>query len=108
MTLHAKVIGVHPVEAEEPVYLIEILVEGDVRKFDFDAVTQDTPNQPRSNWQSAYDERTLEESDVVARYAFFFHYLDFDKPLLSKAGPLVLPKPEELPSHLQEIVYESP
>jgi hypothetical protein len=42
------------------------------------------------------------------RVAFFFHYLDFSKPLLSPAGPLELPEPSPRPSRLQFFEYEPP
>ena len=34
----------------------------------------------------------LEESDGRIRYAFFFHYVDFKKPLLTPTGSVPLPK----------------
>ena len=108
MPTKAKIIGVHPVEANEPVHLIELLVEGDTDAFDIGEVTQEVPGQPRSNWQAPYDERVLEESDGKIRYAFFFHYLDFKKPLITPAGSLSVPKPTKQPAHLKEIEYESP
>ena len=55
-----------------------------------------------------YDERVLEESDRKIRYVFFFHYLDFKKPLMTLAGSLSVPKPTKQPAHLNEIEYESP
>jgi hypothetical protein len=84
MATHAKIIGVHPVEADEPVYLLELLVEGDVEDFDIGEVTQEVTGQPKANWQAPYDERLLDDVEGKARYAFFFHYLDLDKPLLTR------------------------
>jgi hypothetical protein len=108
MATQAKVIGVHPIEADEPVHLIELLVEGNADAFDIGEVTQEVAEQPKSNWQAPYDERVLEESDGKIRYAFFFHELDHLKPLLTPLGSLPLPEPTKAPAHLQEIVYESP
>lgn len=108
MATQAKIIGVHPVEAQEPVHLIELLIEGDVSDFDIGEVTQEVAGQPKSNWQVPYDERVLEEGKQKARYAFFFHYLDFKKPLLTPVGSLPLPKPTKAPPHLQGIEYEPP
>ena len=48
----------------------------------------------------------LEESDGQIRYAFFFHYLDFMKPLITPAGSLSLPKPTSKPAQLKDIEYE--
>jgi hypothetical protein len=69
MSTQVKIIGVHPIEADEPVYLIELLVEGDAGTFDIGEVTQEVPGQPKSNWQATYDERVLDESE--ARNSFF-------------------------------------
>ncbi len=108
MTTRAKVVGVHPLNAEEPVYLIEILVEGHPEDFDIDKVTQEDHSQPRANWQVAYDERVLEQTEEKARLAFFFHYLNVHKPLLTSLGPLHLPEPTKAPAYLKVIVYEPP
>lgn len=108
MASRAKIIGVHPIEADEPVYHIELLVEGHADAFDIGEVTQEIAGQPKSNWQAPYDERVLEESDGRTRYAFFFHNLDFNKPLLTPAGAIPLPKPTKQPAHLKDIEYESP
>jgi hypothetical protein len=108
MATQATIIGVHPVESDEPVHLIELLVEGDVDDFDIGEVTQKVAGQSRMNWQSPYDDRLLEESEEKARYAFFFYYLDLKKPLLTSSDSLPLPKPTKAPAHLQDIKYESP
>jgi len=108
MTLQATIVGIHPIEADEPVHLIELLVRGEVEDFDIGDVTQEAVGQKRSNWQAVYDERLLEQSNGIARYAFFFHYLDFSLPLLTPAGPLPVAVPTSLPVHLQDIECESP
>ena len=108
MATQARIIGVHPVEADEPVHLVELLVDGDADDFDIGEVTQEVAGQPKSNWQAPYDERVLDESDGKIRYAFFFHYLDFEKPLLTPAGSVAIPKPTKQPAHLKDIEYESP
>lgn len=108
MATQAKIVGAHPIDADEPVHLIELLVEGDIGTFDIGEVTQEVVGQPKANWQAPYDERVLEESDGKIRYAFFFHYLNFKKPLLTPAGSLPVPKPTKQPAHLMDIEYESP
>lgn len=108
MATQAKIIGVHAVEAVEPVHLIELLVEGDTDDFDIGDVTQEVSGQPKSNWQAPYDERVLEESNQKTRYAFFFHYLDFEKPLLTPTGSLSVPKATKTPAHLKDLEYQSP
>jgi hypothetical protein len=104
----AKLVGIHHVEAAEPVHLLEIEIEGDAEDFDFGEVTQELPGQPRSNWQVAYDEREVGRNSGYVRFAFFFHYLNFKKPLLSSVGPLDLPPDSPVPDHLRDIVYEEP
>ena len=108
MPTKATIIGIHPIEADEPVHLFDLLVEGDTDDFDIGNVTQEVAGQPKSNWQAPYDERVLEESDRKIRYAFFFHYLDLKKPLITPAGSLSLPTPTGKPAHLKDIEYESP
>lgn len=108
MAAQVKIIGIHPVAADERVHLIELLIEGDVGDFDIGEVTQEVADQPKSNWQSPYDERVLEESTQRARCAFFFHYLDFNKPLLTPAASLPLSKPTKAPARLRDIEYEWP
>jgi hypothetical protein len=108
MTIRVRIIGVHSITADEPVHLIELLVEGDFDEFDIGEITQEIPDQPRMNWQAAYDERVLEKSKDKVRYAFFFHYLRLDKPLQTSSGPLALPRPTKMPTHLQDIQYEAP
>jgi hypothetical protein len=104
MTLakHARILGVHSIKAAEPLYLLELEIEGD--GFDFGEVTQDVPDAPRSDWQVAYDEREVGDG----RFAFFFHDLDTSRPLLSSFGPLLLPPESQLPDHLRNVEYDSP
>jgi hypothetical protein len=102
----AKVLGVHPVAADEPVFLIEIEFLGS-DPFDFGQVTQSVADQPESNWQVAYDERELEATGA-RRFAFFFHNLNIDSPLETPFGPITLPAPSPVPPHLSTITYEEP
>jgi hypothetical protein len=44
MPAKAKIIGVHSVEADEPVHLIDLLVEGDADDFDIGEITQAVGN----------------------------------------------------------------
>jgi hypothetical protein len=104
MAQRARVIGIHPIPAKEPVHLVELEIEGNVADFDFDKITQEVPGQPLSEWQAVYDEQQVGAN----RFAFFFHYLDMSKPLLSPAGPLALPPESPIPEHLQGIKYEEP
>ena len=109
-----RVLGVHPVmEAPEPCHLVEIAVDGTDAP-DFDAITQENPELPRAEWQVAYDERSLSETASTnntrgaSRYAFFFHYLDLSRPLLTANGLAALPPPSPMPAHLRFVTYEEP
>ena len=109
MSTRLTVVGVHPVEAaDEPCHLVELLVEGADDELDFREVTQEVKGQLRDNWQAPYDEQTLEVGGGKYRYAFFFHYLDLEKPLETPLGPVKLPAPTNIPKHLKNIEYEAP
>ena len=103
-----EIIGVHLVPSDQPVHIIEIELTGDVSSFDFSAVTQEQADQPQANWQVAYDERLVSQEGEQVRFAFFFHYLDLAKPLLTSVGPIELPKESPLPPYLSQVGYESP
>jgi hypothetical protein len=108
MSMKVEVLGVHPLSAAEPVHLIEIVVSNDIADFDFGAVTQEDATQPQENWQVAYEEQLLSESTEDTRYAFFFHFLNLGKPLLTPNGQANLPPPTPVPEHLLHIHYEPP
>lgn len=104
----ARIVGVYPIKANQPVHLVELLIDGSGDAFAFDEVTQEQPNRSQTDWQVAYDERLIEEVDGKARFVFFFHYLDFTRPLVTPVGPLPLPRPKPLPARLRSIRYEAP
>jgi hypothetical protein len=95
------IIGVHSVDAFEPCHLIE--VELDV-PIDWGKVTQEVDGQPADNWQVPWDEQRLDDK----RWVFFFHYLQFDRPLLTPEGPIPVPPKTPLPERLSGIEYETP
>lgn len=103
-----RIIGVHPIEASEPCYLIEIELHDSTDDFDFGSITQVVPELPEQNWQVAYDEQPLGDDEEQARWVFFFHHLDLRRPLLTQYGELVIPSPTPVPSHLEEIEYFEP
>lgn len=103
-----RVIGIHPVDAEEPVHLVELEIRGDITEFNIGEVTQAVDGEPEANWQAPWDERELERGLDVSRIAFFFHYLDANKPLLTSAGDVVLPPESPTPLHLSSMQYEQP
>jgi hypothetical protein len=104
MSKRARVVGIHPVAADEPVHLVVMEIEDGSDSFDFGEVTQEVPGQPRSNWQVVWNEREIGEN----RFAFFFHHLDATKPLLCSKGSLPLPPESPLPEYLHTIEYERP
>lgn len=108
MANQATIVGVHEVDANEPVYLLELELTGDTDSFDFADVTQMIADQPRYNWQSAYDEREIESPTSNRRFALFFHYLDLNAPLITSFGEIGIPKPTPLPERLADIEYEQP
>jgi hypothetical protein len=121
-----EVVGVHPIKAREPVYLIEMEIHSANAVFDIGKVVQEDESQPQSNWQVPYSEHLLNEdgTKILAddyqiltkpellkgsfRIAFFFHYLDIKKPLVTQFGPVSLPAVTALPKRLKIVKYESP
>lgn len=108
MSNTATIIGVHEIEADEPVHLIEIEVTGDADQFDFGDVTQADENVPRENWQCAYDEREIGSPTTGRRFAFFLHYLNFELPLATSFGDIDVPQPIPIPERLRTIEYYAP
>ena len=120
------VIGVYPIEATEPVHLIELLIKDSAEKISISKFTQELPDQPQYNWQVPYEETILNddgtaiksnpffgedsEEDWVGnvRLVFFFHYFDQNKPLLSPFGEISLPSESAKPDRLDFLVYEQP
>jgi hypothetical protein len=119
-----EVIGVYPVEAEEPLHLIEVQFHDMQSRAALDGITQEWPGRERSHWQVPYLEHILDASgDQVivdwertdkgpedwkgdVRVVFYFHYLNFDRPLLSPCGELQVPRPVPLPLRLSnKITY---
>ena len=103
-----KIVGVHAIDAPEPCHLVELVVPRSVEPFDFGMVSQQLPDQPRANWQVPWNERLLKKTTDESRWAFFFHYLDCKKPMLTPAGPVDIPEPTPVPAHLEGVKYESP
>jgi hypothetical protein len=110
----AQIVGVHPVEADQPCHLIELVIWDTARDFYVDQLTQIDELVEKGFWQTAYLERFLDPQSLeplrlgsferpnlnAYRLAFFFHYLDPGKPLESSFGPLALPDVSPRPEHL--------
>lgn len=121
-----EAVGVYRVEAEEPVHLVELLVQDAQGVFKIGDITQVVSGQPADQWQSPYLEVILNAAgdEILAddyeapnrpelwldtmRLAFFFHYLDFGQPLLTPFGEVRLPAEAELPNRLSILEYEAP
>lgn len=121
-----NIVGVYVVSGEISVHLVELIVRGSVGVFDLGSFTQEIPDQPDSNWQVAYDERFLDKSGLHilfdgtsargnmalwmgdVRLAFFFHFIDFNKPLKTPFGDVEIPKETTMPTRLSVIEYEPP
>jgi hypothetical protein len=121
-----EVIGIYPVKAPEPCHLLELRMLGIGAGFDFGSITQPRLHEPRPVWQVPWDEVLLDEEGrtVIAssteladrtsllignfRVAFFMHYLDLSRPLISPFGDIPLPAPGPKPSRLSVVRYHSP
>ena len=101
-----NIVGVHEIDVDEPCFLLEASFDNPPERDFWDEVTQEIPNQPRGNWQAPYDERPLNASETS--WAFFFHYLDLRKPLLTPDGPIELPNNSPRPEYLNSVNYEQP
>lgn len=122
----AEVIGVYPVKAKEPCHLIELRLEAVNPAFDFAGFTQPIQGQPQGAWQVPWMEvildrtgtRIVADSETISsnanllrgnlRVAFFMHYLDITRPLMSQFGQIPLPEPSPKPKRLRILKYESP
>ena len=102
--IEIKIIGIHPVNADEPVHLIEIEATGN--DIDWMAITQPAEGADESCWQVPYDEQRV--PGFKSLWCFFFHYLDQSRPLSSEAGDLALPMETPAPDHLRFIKYDPP
>jgi hypothetical protein len=101
--------GVHPVEAPEPVHLIDVAISGEFGEVEWIEITQENPDLPPDRWQVPWDERELPQlPDGRARAVFFFHYLDLEKPLMVSSEPVKVPAPTPLPPELRAVQYEEP
>jgi hypothetical protein len=121
--MKVEIIGVYAVDAREPCHLVELRISDHIGEVDIGRFTQEWPGKDRSSWQVPWDERVLNEEgtkdamgrfprnvpvDGSARVAFFFHYLNFDRPLITPAGKIRIPDAGALPKRLRFMEYKSP
>ena len=115
--------GIYGVEDFEDVFLIELTINESPADVNVEEITQEITGVDRLDWQSPWDEKYLDEkgegiigdlsnrppASELTRIIFFFHNLDFDKPLQTQYGQLKLTQPLEMPLRLKTLIkYESP
>jgi hypothetical protein len=118
-----EIAGVYEVDGAPDVSLVEV-IDNEARpsELHLGGFTQEEAGQPRSNWQSPYMEQYLDavgerrlsepfdlpdEDEPPTRVAFFLHFLDTSRPLITPQGDLPLPPRSSMPQRLRgEIEYE--
>ena len=117
-----ELIGVYTIPNHDDVKLIELVVGENLNEFDPIQITQEQRGLDKMDWQTAYDEKYLnsEGNEIIGddfekpngltrfRLVFFFHYLDFNKPLISQYGLIKLKNVTELPERLSKIIEYEP
>jgi hypothetical protein len=119
-----EVIGVHRVPDVPSCFLVEAIIHRGTEAPDFALFTQPIADRPRSEWQVAYDEHLLDDdgervlTDLSirppdawprqARIAFYFHFLDVRRPLVTPFGEVALVPTTEMPARLSFLNYEAP
>lgn len=118
-----QLLGVYHVRQSPNVHLIELLIKKPPNEVDISTFTQKNELLPESCWQAAYDEHYLSEdgTSVIGtfcdqnnvrgtetRIAFFMHFVDFNKPLLSEFGELALSSPSPMPERLLKVITFEP
>ena len=101
-----KILGVHPVDAFQQCFLVEVAFEQPIHEYKWAAVHQEIKGRPRSNRQVPWDERPLDADGI--RWAFFFHHLDIAKKLMIPGGAIAIPTGTPMPEHLHSIEYQAP
>lgn len=121
-----EVIGVYPAKAADQCHLVELWLRGVTRPFTFGDFQQEALGQPEAMWQCAWLEHILsaDGARVVAateevhnrpelfrgnmRVAFFMHFLDFSRPLITTFARVKLPPQSPMPRRLAVVQYEQP
>jgi hypothetical protein len=109
-------------EQLESVVLVEAVVSDRDSRFRVGDFAQARPGQPKDNWQVAWAEAFLTADgealsvprwsaappDEPLRIAFFIHYWDPARPLLSSYGEVQCPAPRPMPERLSRLVPFEP
>jgi hypothetical protein len=104
------------------IVMIEALIENRDERFSVLDFTQPQDGVPRDNWQVAYAEAflALDGNSLLVegwteppetgdfRVAFFMHFWDETKPLLTSYGELPCPSVSEMPERLKRLVPYQP
>jgi len=121
---NVRLLGVYRVEdTDEDVHLFELLIDASPKDVNVGAILQKDPALRKDNWQVAYDERYLNEdgTEVIGDYfdrnelkgdrtriTFFLYFVDFNKPLTTQYGDIILPPAADMPERLSEIIEFEP
>ena len=124
MTNEIDLIGVYEVDGQKDVHLIELVIKTNHENIDVGEFTQAQDGIDKMSWQTPWDEKFLNKDGTIitgdwmdsptdtsdfTRFAFFLHFIDFDKPLLTQFGEMELSNPEKIPSRISSIIkYEKP
>ena len=84
-----QVAGVHQVDGNRPVYLVEIGLNGCEDSFDWSSVTQSDARPDQTRWRAVYDEQAV--PDRPGHWCFFFHQRRPRAPLSCSSRELLLP-----------------
>jgi len=119
----AQLLGVYPINDAPDVHLFELLIHATPKDVNVSAFTQKDESLPQDSWQVAYNEHFLNEdgtniigtfldqnrlTGTETRLVFFLYFVDFNKPLSSQYGDLVLPTPSSMPERLAKIIEFEP
>ncbi len=119
-----ELIGIYEVSGQQNVHLIELGIKLNHEQVDIGQFTQVEDGIDRIDWQTPWDEKFLNEEGTevtgdwldspkdtsdFTRLAFFFHFIDFEKPLITQDGEMELRAPEKIPERISSIIeYEKP
>lgn len=124
MTTETTLIGTYQVNGQPNVHLVEATVNTKHSDIDIGKFTQEQDGVDRPDWQSPWDEKYLNEDGTAiignwmdspkgenekTRLAFFLHYVDFQKPLITPFHQIAFGQPEKMPERLSSMIeYEQP
>ena len=114
-----RLLGVYEVEGISDVHLFELHINVPPKEINVSLFFQEDDVLPRNSWQTAYDERFLNEDGTKVigsffeqdnldfqetRVVFFLYFTDFTKSLLTQFGVIKLSEPSPMPDRLAEII----